>query len=89
MAKTPVTIVSRTYSTHTQEPRAQFAAWRTYIAPIYGVAPIGQDIAAGFPAEVQAWHLGSLLVGRSSFAVHQFFRDKRRIGRDGLTHMTF
>lgn len=87
MAKTPVTIVSRTYSTHTQEPSAQFAAWRDYIAPIYDVAPIGQDIAAGFLAEVQAWHLGALLIGRSSFAAHRFFRDKRRTRRDRLTHI--
>jgi AraC-like DNA-binding protein len=87
MAKTPLTIVSRIYSTHVTDPAAQFQAWRDYIAPIYDVRPIGLDAAAGFPAEVQAWHLGSLLIGRSSFAAHRFFRDQSRISRDGLAHI--
>lgn len=87
MAKTSLTIVSRAYSTREQEPSVQFAAWRSYIAPIYDVAPIGQDSSIGFPAEVQAWHLGALLIGRSSFAAHRFVRDQRRITRDGLAHI--
>lgn len=87
MAKKPAAIVSRTYSTCEHEPTAQFEAWRNYIAPIYDVSPIGQDTSAGFPAKVQAWHLGALLIGRSSFAAHRFFRSQRRIGRDGLTHI--
>jgi hypothetical protein len=60
MAKTPLTIVNRTYSTHATDPEAQFQAWRDYIAPIYDVRPIGLDAAAGFPAEVQAWGLVTL-----------------------------
>lgn len=87
MAKKPAAIMTRTYSTAGQEPSVQFHAWRDYIAPIYDVAPVGQETTAGFSAEVQAWHLGALLIGRSSFAAHRFFRDQHRIGHDNLTHI--
>lgn len=62
----------------------QFEAWRERIGVIFDVIP--NDIAAGFQAEADAFHLGELVMTRVEFAPQQFLRSERRLRSDMLDH---
>ncbi len=65
----------------------RFEAWRSGISVLFDVAPLAQgDPLDGFHAQVNAVHLGQLLLGDLRFGAQRFARSQARAAHDGLDH---
>lgn len=65
----------------------RFEAWRSGISVLFDVAPLVQSGPPdGFHAQVDAVHLGQLLLGDLRFGAQRFARSHARAANDGLDH---
>ncbi len=64
----------------------RFDAWRSSISVIFDASPVAGADLRNFHANVNGFHLGSLLVADHFFGAQQFSRTLPRMARDGLDH---
>jgi AraC-like DNA-binding protein len=76
-------IAASRFCTDDLPPGEGFDIWRESISPLLDSTPERPD---GFYAEVEAYHLGSLLLGRSRASSQQFQRGRLIRNRDGVDH---
>jgi hypothetical protein len=78
---------STTFSTSQLSGEDRFEAWRASISVLFDVAPLAQGMPIeGFQAQVEAVHLGQLLLGDLRFGAQRFARSHARAAHDGLDH---
>ncbi|WP_406623708.1 helix-turn-helix domain-containing protein [Acidovorax sp. SDU_ACID1] len=78
---------STTFSTSQLPGEDRFEAWRTSISVLFDVAPLAQGAPVeDFQAQVEAVHLGQLLLGDLHFGAQRFARSHARAAHDGLDH---
>ena len=65
----------------------RFEAWRSGISVLFDVAPLTHRTPLdSFQAQVEAVHLGQLLLGDLRFGAQRFARSQARAAQDGLDH---
>jgi len=75
------------FSTRDLEPRAQFAAWQAYIAPLIDIRlPDNISTEAGFLAEHVAWNLGGILITQQSTPPHSYLRSQAKVKTNLVDH---
>lgn len=79
---------SLVFSTDDLPAKERFDAWRDAIAPVFDVEPADRHAPRDCRAELSAFHLGDMLVGRISLSGvnHRGIRSARKIRRDPLDH---
>ena len=78
---------STVFSTRHLPDEARFDAWRQGIAVVFDVAPLATGAPLNhFQAQVEATHLGQLLLGDLRFDAQRFARSRPRAAHDGLDH---
>lgn len=76
-------IASSRFRTSDLPPGEGFDIWRESISPLFDLVPEKME---GFHAAVEAYHLGSLLLGRSQAASQKFRRNRLIRNRDDIDH---
>lgn len=75
------------FSTRDLEPAAQFAAWRTYVAPVVDIRqPDNVSQEAGFVADHTAWNLGGMLIVQHATPPHSYMRSQAKVKSDLIDH---
>ncbi len=75
------------FSTRDLEPRAQFAAWQAYIAPLVDIRlPDNISVEAGFLAEHAAWNLGGMLITQQRTPPHSYLRSQAKVKANLVDH---
>lgn len=78
---------STAFATTQSSGEDRFEAWRSGISVLFDVAPVAQNAPLdGFHAQVDAVHLGQLLLGDLRFGAQRFARSQARAAHDGLDH---
>lgn len=77
------------FTTRGLPPSSKLTAWRDSIGVMFDVAPDPLAPAGAFDAEVEAFMIGDLLVGRCRASAQKFDRRALRIASDGIDHYMF
>ena len=78
---------STAFATTQSSGEDRFEAWRDSISVLFDVAPLAQGtLLNSFQAQVEAVHLGQLLLGDLRFGAQRFARSHARAAHDGLDH---
>ncbi|ENN88231.1 transcriptional regulator protein [Rhizobium freirei PRF 81] len=75
------------FSTRDLEPRAQFAAWQTYVSPLIDIRlPDNVSPEAGFAADHAAWNLGGMLIVQHTTPPHSYMRSQAKVKANFVDH---
>ncbi len=78
---------STAFATTQSSGEDRFEAWRSGISVLFDVAPLAHSAPLeDFQAQVEAVHLGQLLLGDLRFGAQRFARSQARAAHDGLDH---
>ncbi len=78
---------STAFATTQSSGEDRFEAWRSGISVLFDVAPLTHSAPLeDFQAQVEAVHLGQLLLGDLRFGAQRFARSQARAAHDGLDH---
>lgn len=78
--------LSYRFSTLDLPPQQQFEAWRALNSSIADMLPAAVSTAPGFSAEINAFHLGNMIVSRESFDGLRFEVGAAAIRRGSIDH---
>jgi AraC-like DNA-binding protein len=75
------------FSTRQLDLKDQFAAWKTYLAPVTDVK-MPDDVLeeSGFAADHTAWNLGGMIVVQRNVPAHSYSRSSTKIRSNSIDH---